>query len=91
MVDKKAKVECECGSIVTRQCLARHLKTKKHQEFEAETVEVLEEIIGEEDFDEKLVVEIPYIDWDLLIDTTICIRENIEGLIDLLQMAKQNN
>ena len=29
----KEKFECECGSILTRQCKARHLKSKKHQDY----------------------------------------------------------
>ena len=28
--NKREKVVCECGSEVTKSCLARHLKTKKH-------------------------------------------------------------
>ena len=27
----KEKITCECGCIVTRNCLSRHRKTKKHQ------------------------------------------------------------
>jgi hypothetical protein len=29
---QKEKVECECGSVVTKKCLQRHKRTQKHQE-----------------------------------------------------------
>ena len=30
---KGEKITCECGSVITKDCLARHKRSKKHQDF----------------------------------------------------------
>jgi group I intron endonuclease len=37
---KKEKIQCQCGSIVSRDYLAKHRKTKKHQEYLTSLVEI---------------------------------------------------
>ena len=37
--DKKKKVECPCGSIVTKQNLSKHKKSQKHQNWEKNQTE----------------------------------------------------
>lgn len=33
LANLKEKVTCDCGSVMNRNCLIRHLKTPKHQKW----------------------------------------------------------